>query len=415
MDERTSLIIAMLLGAMTIMACGRAGAPSPPAAPTVTIEDGVRVVDNHAPVWDEDEAWRIAGQPSLTLGTETGAPWEMLTYPRAIRLRDGRIVVTDGMAKEIHYYAVDGSHLFTRGGEGEGPGEYLTLWQLVATPDDALLAYDPQLQRHTLYERNGELAGTLPLADHDEPYWRPRIIGAFTDASLLGEAGQQVTADRWLDLPPNTIGWYYNGLFRYDADGASPHFLGRYERSEATSREGQNIAFEAAGFVAPGRGGYCHAMGREFEIRCFDPAGTLMQRIRWPGEPAAVTEADRERYTARSRENVGDTPHGERWIRETIWAETVPVLHDLRLDATGNIWAERHIGLLHTHPVNLGTGLFTPDASPWEVFAADGTWLGRIELPPGREVQQIGEDWILLAGEDDAGVHHVWLYDLIKP
>jgi len=71
--------------------------------------------------------------------------------------------------------------------------------------------------------------------------------------------------------------------------------------------------------------------------------------------------------------------------------------------------------LLHTDPANLGSGLFTPDASPWEVFAPDGTWLGHIDLPPGRTVQQIGDDWILLAGDDDDGVAHVWLYRLIKP
>lgn len=44
-----------------------------------------------------------------------------------------------------------------------------------------------------------------------------------------------------------------------------------------------------------------------------------------------------------------------------------------------------------------------------------GAGLGRIDLPPGRAPQQIGDDWILLAGEDDAGVAHVWLYNLIKP
>jgi hypothetical protein len=409
---RKNLIPRVVLAVVTT-ACG--GESSPSTAPTVSIEDGVRVVENHAPAWGEGEAWQIAAEPTLTIGADIGEEWQMLTYPEADRLSNGRIVVRDRMARMIRWYLPDGTHLASDGGEGEGPGEFASVWNLEVAPDDHVIVYDPQLQRHTRFDERADLVGTLRLEDHEMPYWSGRVIGMFRDGSLLVRAGRQLTARSWLDLPENTIGWYTDGLFRYDPEGGSPRLLGEFEAFESTSREGQNIAFQAMGQFAPHRDGFCHANAREFEIRCYDTEGALVRRIRWPGEPTPISEQDRERYIEKSRENVGNRSDGERWIRETVWPETTPVLHALLVDDLGNIWAERHIGLLHTYPVNMGTGLFIPDASPWEVFDPDGTWLGRIDLPPGRAPQRIGDDWILLAGEDDAGVAHVWLYDLIKP
>jgi hypothetical protein len=382
----------------------------------VTTLDGVRVVDNHAPAWGEGEAWRVAPEPSLTLGVDIGEPWEMLTRPRAVRLPDGRIVVADGRSNELHFFDTDGGHLATRGGEGEGPGAFRYLAAMIPAADGALLVQDAQLQRLTLYDRDAAFVDTWRMADHGEPFRPPAVIGALADGALLATGSDLENLDASLGLPVETIGWYHDGLFRYGPKGDGPRYLGSFERFEVTNREAQTVAFDARGVIAVGTEGFCHATGRAFEIRCYDRDGTLRQRIEWPGEPTPINEEDRERYIEKSRDNVGNYPQGERLIRETIWPEHVPVLHDLRIDEADDIWAERHIGLLHSTPLYYpGGDLFTPDASPWEVFAPDGTWLGHIDLPPGRTVQQIGDDWILLAGDDDDGVAHVWLYDLIKP
>jgi hypothetical protein len=48
------------------------------------------------------------------------------------------------------------------------------------------------------------------------------------------------------------------------------------------------------------------------------------------------------------------------------------------------------------------------------VLTPAGIWLGAVELIPGRTVQQIGDTWILMSGEDENGVARVFLYDLLK-
>lgn len=66
-----------------------------PIEATVTTIDGVRVVENHAPRWAEGAGWRISDEPILTLGVDAGEPYEMFTYPDAVRLDNGTIIVAD--------------------------------------------------------------------------------------------------------------------------------------------------------------------------------------------------------------------------------------------------------------------------------------------------------------------------------
>ena len=50
----------------------------------------------------------------------------------------------------------------------------------------------------------------------------------------------------------------------------------------------------------------------------------------------------------------------------------------------------------------------------WDVFSPDGVWLCAVDLIPGRTVEQIGDDWVLMSGEDDTGVFRAWFYELVK-
>lgn len=95
--------------------------------------------------------------------------------------------------------------------------------------------------------------------------------------------------------------------------------------------------------------------------------------------------------------------------RKTPMASTLPVLESIRLDAAGNLWVEPY--------AIPGSG-----RSPFEVYAADGTWLGSVATPPGliqTSLRQdigpwIGDDYILGVWSGEQGVEYVRVYALEK-
>jgi len=50
----------------------------------------------------------------------------------------------------------------------------------------------------------------------------------------------------------------------------------------------------------------------------------------------------------------------------------------------------------------------------WTVFADDGHVLGTVDTPPGLEIYQIGNDYVLGVWRDETDVEHVRLYGLSK-
>lgn len=94
--------------------------------------------------------------------------------------------------------------------------------------------------------------------------------------------------------------------------------------------------------------------------------------------------------------------------REDPRAPTLPVLRSIRLDETESLWVEPFFG----------AGI---DVGPFEVFDADGTWLGSVSVPAGLNRGfiasmapglEIGDDYLLGVWNDDRGVEYVRLYSL---
>jgi len=71
------------------------------------------------------------------------------------------------------------------------------------------------------------------------------------------------------------------------------------------------------------------------------------------------------------------------------------------VDDEGNLWVVNHF--LPGEELNRRT-----------VIAADGTWLGNVDLPPTFAPTHIGGDFVLGTWTDSLDVEHVRLYRLIK-
>ena len=71
---------------------------------------------------------------------------------------DGTVFVADAGNHEIRVFGLDGAHLRTFGREGEGPGEFESIYS-IAWAGDRLLAFDPPLGRIGEFSADGEWLG----------------------------------------------------------------------------------------------------------------------------------------------------------------------------------------------------------------------------------------------------------------
>ena len=118
----------------------------------------------------------LSDEPLLRIGMLDG-PDEYLfgNISGAIRLEDGSVVVADEQSRVVRMFDADGTHIWTSGREGEGPGDYRGLWLLRGCPGAAVTVYDWRLKRITELESDGSVADTRALrgADGPGPYGAP--------------------------------------------------------------------------------------------------------------------------------------------------------------------------------------------------------------------------------------------------
>ena len=148
--------IPLVLLAGIAAACGPETIPSGDLTITTDTVGGVVRVANTgtAPAWQLTPVVSI-GPTSLA---ETGAPQEFGRVNSAALGPDGTVFVADGLNDEVRVFGLDGVHRRTFGRNGEGPGEFRSLYSL-AWVGDRLLTLDPNLGRIGAFSAEGEWLG----------------------------------------------------------------------------------------------------------------------------------------------------------------------------------------------------------------------------------------------------------------
>ena len=76
---------------------------------------------------------------------------------------DGTVYVLDGIENNLRAFARNGQHRWSFGREGEGPGEFRAAMGLTIGPNGELWVIDPEVQRATVIDSDGELITTHRL------------------------------------------------------------------------------------------------------------------------------------------------------------------------------------------------------------------------------------------------------------
>jgi len=383
-----------------LLVWGCVGERGAPAGQVVRDSAGITIVENAAPVWEPGESWRLSDEPHVRIGAVEGDPEYLLLDVRsALRLADGTIVISNSGTEEIRFFDARGRYLRTAGGKGGGPGEFGNLIWIYPLDDDSIVAWDDSPPGITFFDREGRFGH---LARPEQPFGLLR--GVFPDGSLLLAEHHDMSGLRpGYNRPPARA-------YRLDGRGeimdSLPVFPGRefeYRRAAGSMMFGPPPFGRRTVFAVTGAG-FCAGSQDDFELACYDRAGTLHTLVRWPSRPRTVTAEHTERYRRYQLDNLQRESYRarvERSLSEQAYPEQLPAYGAIVVDGEGNLWVEQY-------------HLDWEETRSWLVFDAERRLLGTVAMRGDLIVHQIGRDFVLGWTSDDLGVEYVELYELLK-
>ena len=369
-------------------------------AATVTRDSAdIQIVENSRPADGSRLPWRIAPEPAASIGVLQGEESYMLhRVMDATKLRDGRIVVANNGTHELRMFDAVGTHLATWGGRGEGPGEFLEMWQVERWPGDSIAAwYAPRLGM-SVFDADG---------NHGRTFWLEEVGARFTfgapaaDRSVLAihhpEGGDTIVV-QLRDAEGRIVSSFGthpgNEPFRKTVDGRPNLFWTILGREPVWALWGDLVAI---GHTA------------RYEIKAFRADGSLERIVRRDLVRREPTQADIEAHIemrlpiyglpeaeanavrARSRPRYDDVPV----------AEHLPAFGSIMVDAAAHLWIEEYESVTDDFPMR-----------PWTVFDPEGRVLGFFETPKDWRIFEIGEDYFLVGVQDELGVEVVQVWPL---
>lgn len=392
-----------------VAACGGEAGTGPGAGPVVRDSAGVSIVENRHPAWEAGEAWLVDAEPALEVGTLDGPEETQFARLTATALRsDGVVLVADAGNARVSVFAPDGSFLWSQGRDGDGPGEYRRVGDLVALTGDSALVYDAGARRVTVVDPDGALARTY-LPTPPEGSFMSAPLGEVVPGILAASGGAFFGDDT-----PLTDGSATRRPTRYLLAGAEGETLDTLPalpgREMWLIADGQAISiwslpFARDALVAAGAGVVAMGVTERPEWQVLDASGTLIRVVRLAVPERPVTAEDWDR--AREAQIPEDADAARRSAVRDVYdavpqAETWPVFSDLAVDDGGHLWVERY-------------------AAPWEedqpgrwwVFDPRGTFLGEVAFPAGFELDAVRGDRAVGRWEDELGVGRVRVYRIV--
>ena len=309
--------------------------------------------------------------------------------------------MADGGSGELRFFDSAGSHLASRGGQGEGPGEFLQLRSLEPWPGDSIAAWFGPRQNVSVFDSDGNYARTIEINDAGDP-WAWRLASASVRGSILAVLLLEYADTLVMELRDG------QGGLRTSL-GAHPSWEPSVVVDEGTEREMQHAPIFGREPVW-GFWGDLIAVGvsSRYEIRAYGADGSLARIVRREHSFRAPTPEDVEAYIESRilRYYAGATPgeqeHHRRNYRSAPVAEHFPVFTSIMVDALDHLWIREYDLPREERSAPL-----------WTVFDPEGQVMGFVETPAElRVVYEIGEDYILGHSMDELGVEMIQVWPL---
>jgi 6-bladed beta-propeller len=338
----------------------------------------------------------IDPQPALTLGDpDASGPTQFFRIQHVHIDPRGRLWVADGQSGELRIFLADGSHWKTRGGRGEGPGEFLRIRLLGSFRGDSVAVWDDANGRLTSFDAEGELVRTQRVPPSDDPL--PRAFRVFDDGSFLGQLPRVLAAG---SIEAGQILGDSVRLVRVDLENSTQRRQGGALGPLWlwTGRSQIPIPFTINASFGVYRESVHLASGPAFRIHVFE-GGRLREIYGVARDAREVSGADIVAYREFTEEYIPESQQKDYLsaLRHPRRPPLLPAYSRLIVSADGHVWAE----------------IYSPDPSApatWDVFNGARAWMGQVQTPAGFTAMSITGADVAGVWRDDLGVEHVRVY-----
>ena len=364
-------------------------------------------VNNREPAWTRSTRWTLSRSPVVEVGGRgRSGPDAVLKVAGVVRLDDGSVVVANGASAELKYFDRGGARIATAGGEGWTPGSFRVLGWIQPLETGGIVAYDESKRSLSVFDETGMYQRAL-MEGYD-----PRANGAFLAIAGVFEDESVLIHQSRLDEKPHGLQRSDDWFVRVPKLGVPAAVTGAFPGTEIVRRTFIN----ARDFSRPPFGRALHAAvspnrfyvgdDAEYVVSAFSPQGTLLHRVRLEGAERPITPEVIDEYV-----KVRMMPHAqldrksqEVELRAAVTHATLPAFSSLRSDPDGNLWAR-----------DFDVALPGDRSERWNVFDANGLYLGALEMPKGFSLLTVGIDYIGGVAKDRFGTEQVRIYELKKP
>ncbi|HEY8470714.1 MAG TPA: 6-bladed beta-propeller [Longimicrobiales bacterium] len=411
--QRHRLVSLSATAAAVLAGCG--GAPgSGDWAGTERDSAGVVIVENPGTgVWRPGEQWSVVEE--LRIGVAEGDPDYQFGNVAGIDAdSDGRIYVLDQQAQELRIFDAQGTLLRTVGRAGSGPGEFSPgAGPVVVGRGDTVLVPDILLQRVNRFVAGGEEAGSFPL---------PMAAG-IPIAWAKTPDGRVAYQLMHFPLPgqPQPEGSTEAPIVARGMDGSSDTLAvlraGTTFRMQGGAMQIRMFEPEPVWDIAAD-GTIITAVNTDYRIEVRRPDGTVVRVIRKPFERAPVTEADREAFMELFRDawrRAGVPPAAMQQLEQGVsFAEYYPALARIKVGPGNTIWVQQIKTAAMAQETGAAFNLQDAGSPRWDVFDADGRYLGVVEFPASFALMTFNGDVVYGVLRDELEVQYVARFRVVR-
>lgn len=337
------------------------------------------------------------------------------SIPAAAVLSDQQVALVERQANEIRVFDLNGDHVRTFGGSGDGPGEFKFLSALQPLSGDRLIAWGFQGKRISLFDFDGThiRSSTIPIAGM-AGLWT-NFVGAFPDGSVVLRSDPSEMA---LRNEPDGFRREPTHFLRYTHGEARPDTLCTvlgpekylYHQDQSWGLEDRLFDRQVAGAVVD-EAVLCGTTDH-VDLRRVSPSGAELPRLEHPRPARAISDSEveqerarllaemkerREQRTRAGRIVIGATASGssvQEDRRATTEAfDTRPAYKSVRTGSDGGLWIEDYPAPGDSH-------------IRWIQLDGDRP-VGWLEVDVGETVLGFGHGLLLKRVKDDLGVESV--------